>query len=141
MSTINIYKVLLKVLTQILEKTLDENQPREQAGFRSRYSTTDIFKGNIGTWLKRQVCNSFLLPAMTYGAETFTTQTKNKLAAAHTKMERSMLNITYWDKKINTWVREKAKVTDVIEQVIRRKWTWGRKMPREKSARRWRDEL
>ena len=24
-----------------LEKTLDENQPREQAGFKSRYATTD----------------------------------------------------------------------------------------------------
>ena len=38
---LNIYKVLMKVLMQRLEKTLDENQPREQAGFRSRYSMTD----------------------------------------------------------------------------------------------------
>ena len=37
----NTYKVLTKVLTKRLQKTLDENQPREQAGFRSRYSTTD----------------------------------------------------------------------------------------------------
>jgi len=36
----NIYKVLKKVLTKRLEKILDENQPREQAGYRSRYSTT-----------------------------------------------------------------------------------------------------
>ena len=42
-----------------------------------------------------------------------------------TKMERSMLNITYRDRKINIWVREKTKVTDVIEQVRRRKWTWA----------------
>ena len=35
----NIYKVLSKVLTKRLEKTLNENQPREQAGFRSGYST------------------------------------------------------------------------------------------------------
>ena len=34
---------------------------------------------------------------MTYGAETWalTTQAKNKLAAVQTKMERTMLNITY----------------------------------------------
>ena len=38
---LNIYKVLMKVLTKRLEKTLDENQPLEQAGFRSRYSMTD----------------------------------------------------------------------------------------------------
>ena len=38
---LNIYKVLSKELTKRQEKTLDENQPREQAGFRSRHSTTD----------------------------------------------------------------------------------------------------
>ena len=88
---------------------------------------------------------------------------KNKLAAARRKMERSMLNITYRDRKTNIGVREKAKVTDVIEQVRRRKWTWAghvsrildnrwtlrttswkpyeRKRPRGRPARRWRDEL
>jgi len=30
----------------------------------------DVFKRNIGTCLKRQVYNSCVLPAMTYGAET-----------------------------------------------------------------------
>ena len=61
---------------------------------------------------------------MTCGAETWalTTQAKNELAAAQTK---SMLNITYRDRKTNIWVREKTKVTDVIEQVRRRKWTWA----------------
>ena len=52
-----------------------------------------------------------------------TTHAKNKLAAAQTNMERSMLNITYRDRKTNIWVREK--VTDVNEQVRRRKWTWA----------------
>ena len=87
----------------------------------------------------------------------------NKLAAAHIKMERSMLNITYRDRKTNIWVREKTKVTDVIEQVRRRKWTraghvsrirdnrwtlritawkpYERKRLRGKQANRWRDEL
>ena len=46
-------------------------------------------------------------------------------ASTRTKqMQRSMLNIIYRDQKQNTWVREKTKVTDVIEQVRRRKWTW-----------------
>ena len=54
---------------------------------------------------------------------TITTHAKNKLAATQTKMERSKLNITYRDRKTNIWVREKTKVTDVIEQVRRRKWT------------------
>ena len=36
-----------------------------------------------------------------------------------------MLNITYRDRKTNIWVREETKVTDVIEQVRRRKRTWA----------------
>ena len=32
---------MVTVVTTRLEKKLDENQPREQAGFRSKYSTTD----------------------------------------------------------------------------------------------------
>ena len=82
-------------------------------------------KGNTGTFLKRQVYNSCVLPVMTYAVETWAliTQTKNKLAAAQTTMERSMLNVTYRDRKTNIWIREKTNVTDVIEQVRRQKWT------------------
>ena len=65
--------------------------------------------------LPKQPCHlpeeTGVLPAMTYGAETWTLtkQAQNKLAAAHTKMERSMLNITYKDRKTNIWVRERTK--------------------------------
>ena len=37
----NMYKLFTKIITIRLEKKLDENQPRQQAGFRSKYSTTD----------------------------------------------------------------------------------------------------
>ena len=36
----NMYKLFTKIITTRLEKKLDENQPREQAGFRSMYYTT-----------------------------------------------------------------------------------------------------
>jgi hypothetical protein len=52
-------------------------------------------------------------------------QVYNKLAAAQTKMERRMLNITYRERKTNIWIREKTKVTDSTEQVGRRKWAWA----------------
>ena len=116
--------------TETRYSTRDKNQDNEiqrriTAGWRPFVKHRDIFKGNIGTCLKRQVYNSCVLPAMTYGAETraLTTQAKNKLVAAQTKIERSMLNIIYRNK--NIWIREKTKVTGVIEQVSRRKWTWA----------------
>ena len=37
----NLYKLYTKILTFRLSKDLDAEQPREQAGFRSHYSTTD----------------------------------------------------------------------------------------------------
>ena len=52
---------------------------------------------------------------MTYGVETWTLtkQAQNKFAGAQTKMEWSMLNITYKDRKTNIWVRERTKVIDI----------------------------
>ncbi|KAK2189076.1 hypothetical protein NP493_115g03022 [Ridgeia piscesae] len=69
-----------------------EIQRRITAGWTAFAKHRDIFKGNIGTCLKRQVYNSCVLLTMTYSAETRvpTTQAKNKLAVEQTKMERSM---------------------------------------------------
>ena len=44
----NMYKLFTKIITTRLEKKLDENQPKEQAGFRSKYSTTDNIHAIIG---------------------------------------------------------------------------------------------
>ena len=102
---------------------------------------------------------------MTYGAETWslTKQAQKKLAAAQTKMERSMPNITYHERKKNTWVRAKTGVTDMIKTTRRMKWSWaghisrlkddrwtkrittwkpyGRKRLRGRPAKRWTDYL
>ena len=37
----NIYKLFTKIITNRITRTLDENQPREQAGFRKGFSTVD----------------------------------------------------------------------------------------------------
>ena len=57
-----------------------EIQRRITAGWTAFTKHRDIFKGNIGICLKRQIYNSCVLPAMTYGAETYalTTHAKNK---------------------------------------------------------------
>ena len=73
------------------------------------------------------------------------------------------LNITYHDRKTNTWVRAKTGVTDVIKTTRRMKWSWAghisrlkddrwtkcittwkpyeRKRLRGRPAKRWRDDL
>ena len=105
-----------------------ETQRRIMAGWATQPNTAkhrDIFKSNLAICLKRYVCNSCVLPAMTYGAETWTLtkQAQNKLAATQTKMERSMLNITYKDRKTNIWVRERTKVIAIINTVRTMKWS------------------
>ncbi|GBP46097.1 LINE-1 retrotransposable element ORF2 protein [Eumeta japonica] len=39
--TSNIYKIFSKIILNRITNTLDENQPKEQAGFRSKFSTID----------------------------------------------------------------------------------------------------
>ena len=148
------------------EKNQDkEIQRRIMAGWAAYAKHRDIFKSNLAICLKRQVYNSCVLPAMTYGAETWTLtkQAQNKLAAAQTKMERSMLNITYKDRKTNIWVRERTKVIDIINTVRKMKWSWAghinrlkddrwtsrvtswrpydKKRRQGRPAKRWRDDL
>ena len=81
----------------------EENKDNEiQRRSKEAYAKhRDLFKSNIDICLNRQVYNSCVLPAMAYGAETWTLtkQAENKLSAAQTKMERSMVNITYKDRR------------------------------------------
>ena len=151
------------------EKNQDkEIQRRIMAGWAAYAKHRDIFKSNLAICLKRQVYNSCVLPAMTYGAETWTLtkQAQNKLAAAQTKMERSMLNITYKDRRTNIWVRplrERTKLIDIIYTVRKMKWSWAghinrlkddrwtsrvttwrpydKKIRQGRPAKRWRDDL
>ena len=144
---------------------LTEIQRRVMAGWAACAKHRDIFKSNLAICLKRQVYNFCMLPAMTYGAETWTLtkQAQNKLAAAQTKMERSMLNITYKDRRTNIWVRERTKLIDILYTVRKIKWSWAghinrlkddrwtlhvtawrpydKKRRQGRPAKRWRDDL
>ena len=159
----------LRVLGQ-LYSLKENNQDKEiqriiMAGWAAYAKHRDIFKSNLAICLNRHMYNSCVLPAMTYGADTWTLtkQAQNKLAAAQTKMERSMLNITYKDRKTNIWVRERTQVIDIINIVSKMKWSWAwhinrlkddrwtsrvttwrpydKKRRQGRPAKRWRDDL
>ena len=120
------------------EKNQDkEIQRRIVAGWAAYAKHRDIFKSNHVVCLTIRVYNSSVLSAMRYGAEirTLTKQARNKLAAAQTKMERSMLNITCTDRKINPWHRVRTKVLDMIDNVITMKWSWAGHVNRLKADR------
>ena len=48
----------------------------------------------------------------------------DQLAAAQTKMERIVLNITRRGRKASIWIRERISVTDIINNAIYRKLFW-----------------
>ena len=120
----------------------EKNQAKEiqwwiMAGWAAYAKPRDIFRSNLAICLKRQVYNSCVLPDMTHGAEnwTLTKQTQHKLAAAQTKMERSMLNITYKDRRTSILVREWTKVIYIISNVRTMKWSWTEHTVRLKDDR------
>ncbi len=68
---------------------------------------------------------------------TLAKQAHNKLAAAQTKMERSMLNITYKGRRTNIWVMERTQVIDIMYTytVGKMKWSWAGHINRLKDDR------
>ena len=84
----------------------------------------EIFKDNFGIFV---IYNSWILPTMTYAAETWvlSPQAKSKLATTHTLKEVT-LSMTLTDGKTNICCGRKGK--DIIEQVRRRKWTCAFRM-------------
>ena len=84
--------------------TTDKNQDKEihrriTAGWIAFAKHRSIFNGSIGTCLKRHLYNSCVFQVHISNNDkscrtwALTTHAKNKLAAAQTKRERSMLNI------------------------------------------------
>ena len=124
-----------------------------------------ILRSKLPICLKRKVFNQCVLPALTYGAETWTLTRRSmqRLQTTQRSMERCMLGITRKDKKRISWIRNKTKVIDVIQRVKNAKWSWAghiarrtdnrwtslimdwyprdKKRPRRRPQNRWKDEI
>ena len=66
--------------------------------------------------LKKEIMDTVMLPAMTYGAETWslTNRQKDKLAVTQGSMDRVTLGVTKRDKIRNEDLRARTKVKVVI---------------------------
>ena len=155
-------------LGQIIKLEKDheiEIKRRITIGWKAFYKNKDIMKSTLPICLKRKVYNECIIPAMTYGCETWklTKALENKLRVAQRSMERAMLGITLRERKRTTWIREQTKVRDIIEIIKEQKWRWaghiarreddrwskrlvewiprGHKRSRKRPDRRWRDEI
>ena len=76
--------------------------------------------------LKRKVFNQCVLPAMTYGCQTWslTKALVKKLETNQRTMERRMLNVKLKDRISNTTIRQRTRVTDIVQYVTNTKWKW-----------------
>ena len=159
------YKYLGRLLTPGNEMA-SEIDDRITAGWKrfGQYSTF-LKDQKMPICLKKKIMDSVILPAMTYGAETWslTKRQKEKLAVTQRSMERAMLGITRKDKIRNQEIRERTRVDDIIEKAEKSKgqWAghlarmspskWARKLtewtPRNgkrtkgRPKRRWRDDI
>lgn len=100
---------------------------RIRLGWAAYGKLKHIFNMNIPLLLKSKVYNECILPAVTYGCETWvlTNRIKHKLEVHQRAIERRILGISLRDRKTNQWIREKTKVIDIIKRIGSLKWQWA----------------
>ena len=131
------YKYLGRLLTPGNE-IAKEIEQRITSGWR-RFGQYSTFMKDLKMpiCLKRKIMDMVILPAMTYGAETWaiTKRQSEKLAVAQRSMERAMLNITLKDKIRKEEIRSKTKVKDIIETAKWMKGQWAGHLARMNNGR------
>ena len=85
------YKLFTKIITTRLEKKLDENQPREQAGFRRKYSTTDSI--HAINQLKEK-CREYNIPLCVYTDSSVTVHLHKESEKIRIKSKTGGHNLT-----------------------------------------------
>ena len=97
----------------------------------------DIIWNNIPLCLKAKIFNQCIIPAMTYGCETWTLTNImiNRLRVTINNMERNMMNIRLRDKIRVKDTRSKTKIRDIIEVIKKSKWRWAGHLARFKDYR------
>ena len=87
--------------------------------------------------LKRKVFNHCVLPAMTYGCQTWSL-TKTLIQKPETSqraVERRMRNVKLKERIRNTISRQRTRVTNVVQYVTNTEWKWAGYIARMKDNR------
>ena len=110
------------------DKTLKEVQKRIRARWSAFGKYKFIFTNKeMPISLKRKTFNACIIPAMTYGCETWTlTKTiVHKLQVAQRAMERKILGIKITDKIPNEEISVKTNTLNIIKHITNTKWRWA----------------
>ena len=77
--------------------------------------------------VKKKVMDAYIVPVMTYGAETWapTELQLEMLAVVQRKRERQMLGNSILDHKTNSWIREQTGIEDVSSRIKSSKHRWA----------------
>ena len=96
----NMYKLFTKVITTRLEKKLEENQPSKQAGFRSKYSTTDNM--HAINQLTRSAANiTYHCVLLSWITRRHFTQYKTQAILTSLQEQGDILKYTYTDSSVS----------------------------------------
>ena len=72
---------------------------------------------------------------MTYGCQTLSKALVKKLETSQRATERRMLNVKLKDRIRNITIRQRTKVTDIVQYVTNTKWKWAGHIARIKDNR------
>ena len=131
------YKYLVQT-TAMENSTKQEVSIRIKAGWSVFGKFREIFLDrHIPMTLIRKVFNQCVLPAITYGCQTWslTKALVKKLETSQRAMERRMLDVKLEDGIRNTTIRKKTRVTYTFQYVTNTKWQWAGHTARMKDNR------
>lgn len=104
-----------------------EIQRRRCAAWHSFNNIKEVLKNTKDAEARTHLFNSTVLPALNYGAETWTMREcdKHKLTTTQRAMERQLIEVRLKDKIRHEEIRKQTKFKDANEDAMQRKLRWA----------------
>ncbi|RXM98682.1 Claudin-18 [Acipenser ruthenus] len=110
---------------------------RRRAAWVSYASIAEVVTNTADATLRAHMFNSTVLPAMLYGAETWslTAADRQKLAVTERTLERRMVGVKKTDHVSNELLRKTSKVKNAVNQADQAKKRWAGHVARRSDGR------